>query len=176
VKISTYYIMGLDQNMVETIALYMPGRSQIVRGDWLTEEELLVYSGAFAKTGFQSGLNWYRCTTSDTHQLEQELFADQRIDVPACFIAGSSDWGGYQKPGDFGKLKAGVCFASASSSCNWESRLLGAAGATRRDEPVIDRVSGITQTLQAMKSLLDDSAQMAVIMRSKILLVARWQL
>ena len=37
------------------------------------------------------------------------LFADQRIDVPACFIAGSRDWGVYQKPGDFEKFKAGVC-------------------------------------------------------------------
>ena len=37
------------------------------------------------------------------------LFAGQRIDVPACFIAGSSDWGVYQKPGDFEKFKAGVC-------------------------------------------------------------------
>ena len=108
-KISTYDIMDLDPNMVETIAPFMPGRSQIVRHDWLTEEELLVYSGASAKVGFQSGLKWYRCTTSETYQREQELFADQRIDVPACFIAGSSDWGGYQEPGDFGKLKTGVC-------------------------------------------------------------------
>jgi len=72
------------QNMAETVAPYMPGRSQIARCDWLTEEELLVYSGAFAKTGFQGGLNWYRCATSETYQRELMLFADQRIDVPAC--------------------------------------------------------------------------------------------
>ncbi|HAD35700.1 MAG TPA: alpha/beta hydrolase, partial [Gammaproteobacteria bacterium] len=60
---------------------------------------------AFAKTGFQGGLNWYRCATSETYQRELMLFADQRIDVPACFIAGKSDWGVYQKPGDFEKFK-----------------------------------------------------------------------
>ncbi|HIP03801.1 MAG TPA: alpha/beta hydrolase, partial [Gammaproteobacteria bacterium] len=92
-KMPTYYIMDLDQNMAETVALYMPGQKQIARCDWLTEDELLVYSKAFAKTGFQGGLNWYRCATSETYQRELMLFADQRIDVPACFIAGKSDWG-----------------------------------------------------------------------------------
>ena len=105
----TYYIMDLDQNMAEIVAPYMPGQSQIARCDWLTEEELLVYSQAFAKTGFQGGLNWYRCATSETYQRELTLFADQRIDVPACFIAGKSDWGVYQKPGDFEKFKTDVC-------------------------------------------------------------------
>jgi pimeloyl-ACP methyl ester carboxylesterase len=108
-KMPTYYIMDLDQNMAETVALYMPGQKQIARCNWLTEEELLVYSKAFAKTGFQGGLNWYRCATSETYQRELMLFADQRIDVPACFIAGKSDWGVYQKPGDFEKFKTGVC-------------------------------------------------------------------
>ena len=108
-KMPTYYIMNLDQNMAETVAPYMPGRSQIARCEWLTDQELLVYSGAFAKTGFQGGLNWYRCATSGAYQRELMLFAGQRIDVPACFIAGSSDWGVYQKPGDFEKFKAGVC-------------------------------------------------------------------
>ena len=108
-KMPTYYIMDLDQNMAETVALYMPGQKQIARCDWLTEDELLVYSKAFAKTGFQGGLNWYRCATSETYQRELMLFADQRIDVPACFIAGKSDWGVYQKPGDFEKFKTGVC-------------------------------------------------------------------
>ena len=108
-KMPTYYIMDLDQNMAETVALYMPGQKQIARCNWLTEEELLVYSKAFAKTGFQGGLNWYRCATSETYQRELMLFADQRIDVPACFIAGKSDWGVYQKPGDFEKFKTCVC-------------------------------------------------------------------
>ncbi len=80
-KMPTYYIMDLDQNMAETVAPYMPGQSQIARCDWLTEEELLVYSKAFAKTGFQGGLNWYRCATSETYQRELMLFADQRIDL-----------------------------------------------------------------------------------------------
>ncbi|HEY5292217.1 MAG TPA: alpha/beta fold hydrolase, partial [Burkholderiales bacterium] len=31
------------------------------------------------------------------------------IDVPSCFIAGKSDWGIYQKPGDFEKMQSAAC-------------------------------------------------------------------
>jgi len=32
---------------------------------------------------------------------ELRTFAGRTIDVPACFIAGKSDWGSYQTPGVF---------------------------------------------------------------------------
>ena len=31
------------------------------------------------------------------------------IDVPSCFIAGKSDWGIYQKPGEFERIQASAC-------------------------------------------------------------------
>ena len=34
--------------------------------------------------------------------------AGRRIDVPACFIAGASDWGMFQKPGDLQRMRS-VC-------------------------------------------------------------------
>ena len=37
--------------------------------------------------------------TSGRFDREHELFSGRRIEVPACFIAGSADWGIYQAPG-----------------------------------------------------------------------------
>ena len=108
-RMPTYYIMELDQNMAETVASYMPDQKQVARCNWLSEEELQVYSSTFEKTGFQGGLNWYRCATSESYQRELTLFANRCINVPACFIAGRSDWGVYQKPGDLEKFKSSVC-------------------------------------------------------------------
>lgn len=108
-KMPVYYIMERDRNMAETVAPYMPKTAAITRCEWLTEPELAVYSGAFTDTGFQGGLNWYRCATSNHYARELQLFAGRTIDVPACFIAGSSDWGVYQKPGDFEKMQTRAC-------------------------------------------------------------------
>jgi pimeloyl-ACP methyl ester carboxylesterase len=38
-----------------------------------------------------------------------ELYSGRTIDVPSCFIAGRSDWGTYQKPGDFEKMRTAAC-------------------------------------------------------------------
>jgi len=73
-----------------------------------------VYSAEYQRTGFQGGLQWYRCATNANFAAELQIFSGRSIDVPACFIAGKSDWGSYQKPGDFEKMQAGAC-----------SRLLG---------------------------------------------------
>ncbi len=40
---------------------------------------------------------------------ELQTFSGRTIDVPSCFIAGKSDWGTYQKPGDFEKMQKSVC-------------------------------------------------------------------
>ena len=40
---------------------------------------------------------------------ELQLFSGRRIDVPSCFIAGRSDWGVHQKPGDFERMQESVC-------------------------------------------------------------------
>ncbi|HUX24459.1 MAG TPA: alpha/beta hydrolase [Burkholderiales bacterium] len=105
----TYYVMHLDQNMAQTVAPEMPSAPEIEACAWLPEHELAVYSAEYQRTGFQGGLQWYRCATNANFAAELQIFSGRSIDVPACFIAGKSDWGSYQKPGDFEKMQAGAC-------------------------------------------------------------------
>ncbi len=108
-KLPTYYIMDLDKNMAETVAPEMPSPAEIAACRWLAEQELAVYSEEFARTGFQGGLHWYRCMTSGANAIDLQRLAGRTIDVPACYIAGRSDWGIYQKPGDFEAMQARAC-------------------------------------------------------------------
>lgn len=108
-KLPTYYIMERDKGMAETVAPEMPSAAEIARCAWLPDDELRGYSAEFARTGFQGGLNWYRCRTSGRFDAELEIFAGRTIDVPSCFIAGKSDWGVYQKPGDFERMQTDAC-------------------------------------------------------------------
>ena len=71
----------------------------IAANQWLTDRELAVYSAEYARTGFQGGLQWYRCGTSGAFNGELQTWSGRSIDVPACFIAGAQDWGTYQRPG-----------------------------------------------------------------------------
>jgi pimeloyl-ACP methyl ester carboxylesterase len=105
-KLPTYYIMDLAETMAQTVAPHLPERNCA----WLTDEELRVYSGEFARTGFQGGLQWYRCGTSGRFDAELAAHAGRRIEVPACFIAGKADWGIYQRPGALKKM-LGTVFA-----------------------------------------------------------------
>ena len=110
-KMPTYYVMDRDQNMAETVAAYMPSQDEIARCDWLLEDELQVYAREFGRTGFQGGLQWYRCSTSPAYSAELRLFSGRTIDVPSCFIAGASDWGVHQKPGAFDAMQERACTA-----------------------------------------------------------------
>ena len=100
-----------------------------------SESALSVYSGEYRRTGFQGGLNWYRCSIGDepaarppegglaparrdgaqrpgcssNHQAELQVFAGRRIEVPALFIAGRSVWGVHQKLGAVAAMQALVC-------------------------------------------------------------------
>jgi pimeloyl-ACP methyl ester carboxylesterase len=38
-----------------------------------------------------------------------QTFSWRTIDVPSMFVAGKSDWGVYQKPGDFEKMQTTAC-------------------------------------------------------------------
>jgi len=105
----TYYIMALAQGMAETVAHEMPSAAEIAACRWLTEDELSVYSAEFARTGFQGGLNWYRCRTAGTPNADLQIFSGRTIGQPSCFIAGASDWGVYQKPGDFEQMQTQAC-------------------------------------------------------------------
>jgi pimeloyl-ACP methyl ester carboxylesterase len=108
-KLPTYYVMRLQQNMAETVAGEMPTPAAIAACSWLSEAELSVYSSEFQRTGFQGGLNWYRCRTSGRFEAEQQVFAGRSIDVPALFIAGKNDWGAWQVPGALDKMQSSAC-------------------------------------------------------------------
>ena len=110
-KMPTYYIMDLDATMPESVAPFMPDRQAIERCHWLRDDELAVYARAFARSGFQGGLQWYRCMTDPVQARDLTLFSGRALDVPACFIAGASDWGIYQKPGDFERMEHEACMA-----------------------------------------------------------------
>jgi len=108
-QLPAYYVMDLAQGMAETVAPEMPSAAEIAACAWLPEDELRVYSAEYERNGFQGGLQWYRCATSGRHAADLEIFSGRSIDVPSCFIAGSSDWGTYQRPGDFEKMQQGAC-------------------------------------------------------------------
>lgn len=108
-KLPTYYVMDLAKGMAETVAEEMPSASDIAACKWLTDDELRVYSAEYARTGFQGGLQWYRCRTVGTPNADLALFAGRTIDVPSAFIAGASDWGVYQKPGDLEQMQRSAC-------------------------------------------------------------------
>ena len=109
VKMPGYYIMDLDLGMAETVAPHMPSDKEAAACRWLTEAELQVYTEEFSRTGFQGGLQWYRCGASEEQTNELHLFSGRTIDQPACFIAGESDWGVYQKPGVFERMQSHAC-------------------------------------------------------------------
>lgn len=108
-KLPTYYVMELDKGMAETVAPEMPSPAEIAACRWLTEADLAVYSAEYARLGFQGGLQWYRCRTDPRFAAELQIFSGRTIDVPSCFIAGRSDWGVYQKPGDFESMQESAC-------------------------------------------------------------------
>jgi pimeloyl-ACP methyl ester carboxylesterase len=101
--------MELGRTMPQTVAPHMPPQAEIDACRWLTDDELDVYAGEFRRTGFQGGLNWYRCVTSERFTAELTLFAGRTIDVPACFIAGQSDWGIHQTPGALAAMERHAC-------------------------------------------------------------------
>lgn len=108
-KMPTYYVMDQDLGMAETVAREMPSTAEVAACQWLTEDELRVYSTNYGRTGFQGGLQAYRCIYDSQQIAELQRFSDRTVDVPSCFIAGKSDWGVYQTPGAAEKMRDRVC-------------------------------------------------------------------
>ena len=108
-KLPTYYVMDLAKTMPETVAEEMPSKEAIAANAWLPDHELAVYSAEYQRTGFQGGLQWYRCGTSDAFTAELETWSGKSIDVPSCFISGKQDWGTYQRPGVFETMQRSAC-------------------------------------------------------------------
>lgn len=108
-KLPTYYVMDLPKTMAETVAPEMPSAAEIAACEWLPDEDLAVYSGEYSRISFKGGLQFYRVMTGGAFLPEMQLFAGRTIDTPSMFIAGTSDWGTYQKPGDFERMQGTVC-------------------------------------------------------------------
>ena len=108
-KLPTYYVMDLAKNMAETVAEEMPSAESIAANKWLPDRELSFYSAEYARTGFQGGLQWYRCGTSAAFVPELETWSGRSIDVPSCFISGKQDWGTYQRPGVYEAMQQRAC-------------------------------------------------------------------
>ena len=130
-RLPTYYVMDLAHDMAETVAGDMPSAAAIAACTWLPDAELEVYSGEYARTGFQGGLQWYRCRTVGHFDAELQVFSGRSIDVPSMFIAGKSDWGTYQKPGDFEAMQGRAC--SRMTACHL---IEGAGHWVQQEQPV----------------------------------------
>lgn len=107
-RLPTYYVMEAGKGMVETVAEHTPGNERVASCEWLTDAELQVYVDEYSRTGFQGGLQTYRCNTGGVNLAELRAFAGKRIDVPSLFVAGNRDWGVYQFPGAIEALESDV--------------------------------------------------------------------
>jgi hypothetical protein len=142
-KLPTYYVMDLARTMAETIAEEMPSADAIAANIWLPERELSFYSAEYTRTGFQGGLQWYRCGTSGAFTSEFEIFSGRTVNVPSCFISGRQDLGTYQRPGVFEAMQATACTRVLGvhlidGACHWVQRTacrgeVAIAGVSARD-------------------------------------------
>ncbi len=102
-----YYVMDQALDMPQSVAPHLPPADHACH--WLTDPELAVYVEEFQRSGFQGGLNWYRCRFDPSLVNQMRLFSGRTIDVPACFIAGDKDWGVYQTPGAMEAMQRSAC-------------------------------------------------------------------
>jgi pimeloyl-ACP methyl ester carboxylesterase len=103
-KMPTYYIMDLNQGIAATVSEHQPTPAEIAACQWMTEADLQVYTQEFERTGFQGGLNYYRIDGVFSEESGLNVFSGKRIEVPACYIGGSSEWAVYQSPGAFERM------------------------------------------------------------------------
>jgi pimeloyl-ACP methyl ester carboxylesterase len=103
--------MDLAKSMPETVAEEMPSAAEIAANRWLPDSALAVYASEYRRTGFQGGLQWYRCGTTDAFNAELQTWSGRTIDVPSCFISGRQDWGTYQRAGAFEAMQKSACTA-----------------------------------------------------------------
>jgi len=108
-KLPTYYVMDAGLGMAVTVAGAAPSDAAVAACAWLPEAELAVYSAEYRRTGFQGGLQWYRCRTLGAFEAEHQTFSGRTIDVPSWFIAGARDWGIHQVPDALQQMQSLAC-------------------------------------------------------------------
>lgn len=109
-ELPDYYIMGAHDTMAQAVAPFMPTEAEIAACQWLPEDMLAVYSAEYQRTGFQGGLQWYRCGTDAAMFIHMgQQWGGKTIDVPSAFIAGASDWGVYQMQGAYEAMQTKAC-------------------------------------------------------------------
>ncbi|KAI0322862.1 putative epoxide hydrolase [Amylostereum chailletii] len=121
-----YYVMALDRTMPESVLPYAPPAAAVAQNRWLPDDELAVYVAEYARTGFQGGLNRYRCMTDEDGRWDDDLlaFAGKKVEVPAMFISGKKDWGVWQYPGAVEAMEATLAlmqgrFALVEGAGHW---------------------------------------------------------
>jgi len=110
-QIPHYYVMLKDRGMAENVAPLMPPAEYIANCKWLTEPEVDVYAGEYARTGFTGALQGYRVRRGGDPKsiAEMQTFSGRSVDIPSIYIAGKSDWGVYQTPGAVDKMRNSAC-------------------------------------------------------------------
>ncbi|MEM1435008.1 MAG: alpha/beta hydrolase [Pseudomonadota bacterium] len=125
-KLPEYYVMRRGQTMAATVAPALPD----TRCDWLTDDELDVYCAEYARTGFQGGLNWYRCTHDPVLRAELAMLAGRPLAMPCWFVSGASDWGNHQTPGALKRLEE-----RAASDYRGTQLIAGAGHWVQQEQP-----------------------------------------
>jgi pimeloyl-ACP methyl ester carboxylesterase len=108
-QLPTYYVMPADIGMAQTVVPYYEDYASGDGCAWLSDDELSVYADTFGASGFQGGLNWYRCVTQGIGEEALAEFVGQPITVPTAFIAGARDWGIHQTPGALAAMQTSGC-------------------------------------------------------------------
>ena len=130
--------------MAQTVAVEMPSDAEVAACAWLSERELSVYSTEFQRTGFQGGLQWYRCCAADVQCIaDLQIFSGRTIDVPSLFIAAAAATAGVFN----GQATTRRCRPRRARAATWVASwsmapgIWSAAGATRCRESPVARLS-----------------------------------
>jgi pimeloyl-ACP methyl ester carboxylesterase len=78
-----HFLFRKEQRFIDS--LYMPDTLP----DWLTEEDVNIFTKSFEQTGFRGAVNWYR--NIDRNWERSSFLSEAKILQPTLFIAGEND-------------------------------------------------------------------------------------
>ncbi|WP_374414456.1 alpha/beta fold hydrolase [Novosphingobium colocasiae] len=108
-RLPDYYCMPAQSGMAEVAAAIMPDARQVAACTWLSDADLAVAAGEFARNGFQPALNWYRSALAEGMTgRDMTPFQGCRLPMPVAFVSGRADWGPYQAPGLMEAMRGGL--------------------------------------------------------------------